>query len=915
MASSEYQKKQRQAELEAKEKLTDAEEDQLAGLQAQNRERERALEYTSDLTAALSKQLKYTKQQTEAFRGVVNAFSPLNEKATDLFNVVTALKDPLTAGFKLIELSVKRFVELDNAAKAFRDTTGFLSSQTKEVETNIRQSSRDLAEFGVSVDVARDSAAALATSFGDTAIVNKENLEYVSLMKQNLGISADDSVSLMQNFMGIGGMTSQVARETAGAAASLAKAAGVPLGKVMQEVAKPSDTVRSLIRGSVDGLIKGAIEAKRLGTSLESVGKAAAGLLDFQSSINDEMEASVLFGKDVNLQKARELSYAGDLKGLAKEQSRLLQEAGDVSKMDYFQRIGIAKAMGMTVEEMDKMNAKQQELNKLKIDDPATYARYTANLDTINKTNESLSEKYQKELKSQQIASQQEKIMNSINSIMTELADALLPVINTLVPILGFLLKISVVLIKFILAPFRLLNDAIDYFFKTFSGTKQTFDEFGNAVNKLFSDLLNPESLGGKITLFVLGLSGLIATAFMGGTIMGLITSAITWPFKKAFDVLPNYFKGAVNKLPQSIQQPIQNITNKLTTFAGSSVSDAAAAVPAAAAPVPAAPTAPAAPAAPTPAAPAPAVPSAAGAATSSIPPVPPTANKTAGQNIKEFLTNLADGIKSFKPLGEILKGLFGIAASGPAFLLFITAIPGILLMAAVGAMGPLIVGGFTALSTGIKMMDIAKIGMGVLGILALGAAFIPFTFALSLLTGVSPTAILASVAAMYALGAGAIFLGSIFASGIGAALFFAGVAGIAALGAAFIPFGKASQMAGEGMKNFGDGVKDIAANISQISSLEETFSIFKDQELIEGIYSMGFAIAFLNTQLSALGTNLPALAEINKSKNEQSANGEVVAKLDELIGLMQSGAIAVNIDGSKVSTAVGVATRFKGAS
>ena len=56
MASSEYQKKQRQAELEAKEKLTDAEEDQLAGLQAQNRERERALEYTSDLTAALSKQ-------------------------------------------------------------------------------------------------------------------------------------------------------------------------------------------------------------------------------------------------------------------------------------------------------------------------------------------------------------------------------------------------------------------------------------------------------------------------------------------------------------------------------------------------------------------------------------------------------------------------------------------------------------------------------------------------------------------------------------------------------------------------------------------------------------------------------------------------------------------------------------------
>jgi len=904
MALNEYQEKLRYEELSAKNanQRTAAEERELQLLDAQLEKWERISNTADDITQALANQLKYTKQQTEAFRGVVNAFQPLNQKAADLYSTINALKDPLTAGFKLIELSAKRFVELDNAAKAFRDTTGFLSSQTKEVETNIRQSSRDLAEFGVSVDVARDSAAALATAFGDTAIASKENLEYVSLMKQNLGISADDSVSLMQNFMGIGGMTSQVARETAGAAASLAKAAGVPFGAVMKEVAKPSDTVRSLIRGSVDGLIKGAIEAKRLGTSLESVGKAAAGLLDFQSSINDEMEASVLFGKDVNLQKARELSYAGDLKGLAKEQSRLLQEAGDVSKMDYFQRIGIAKAMGMTVEEMDKMNAKQQELNKLKIDDPATYARYTANLDTINKTNESLSEKYQKELKSQQIASQQEKIMNSINSIMTELADALLPVINTLVPILGVLLKISVVLIKFILAPFRLLNDAIDYFFKTFSGAKQTFDDVGNTINNFFSDILNPDNLAGKVGLFVAGLTGLIVTAFMGGTIMGLITSAITWPFKKAFDILPNYFKGAVNKLPQSIQQPIQNITNKLTGFTGSSVSAVPAAASTAAAPATAA------------AAAAPAVPSAAGAATSSIPPVPPTANKTAGQNIKEFLTNLADGIKSFKPLGEILKGLLGIAAAGPAFLLFITAIPGILLMSAVGAMGPLIVGGFTALSTGIKMMDISAIGKGLLGIAALGLSIIPFAFAMTLFSGVNWTGVIAGAAALVIFAAAVFGLGALL-TGPGAIIFGAGVIGITALGVAMLPLAMAAKLAGEGMKNFGSGVKDIAANISQIASLEETLSIFKDQELIAGIYSMGFAIAFLNTQLSALGTNLPALAEINKSKNEQSANGEVVAKLDELIGLMQSGAIAVNIDGTKVSTAVGVATKFRGAS
>jgi hypothetical protein len=39
-----------------------------------------------------------------------------------------------------------------------------------------------------------------------------------------------------------------------------------------------------------------------------------------------------------------------------------------------------------------------------------------------------------------------------------------------------------------------------------------------------------------------------------------------------------------------------------------------------------------------------------------------------------------------------------------------------------------------------------------------------------------------------------------------------------------------------------------------------------------------------------------------------------MVDKLDELIGLMKSGGIAVNMDGSKVSTALGVATKFRGA-
>ena len=862
MASSDYQRKQRQAELEAQENLNNAQQDELEGLQAINRERERELEHTKDLAKSLQKNLGLMEEQGDALRGIINVFTPLNERAASLFSTINQLKNPLTAGFELIKLSAQRFAELDNAAMSFRQNTGFLASQTKQIETNIRVASRDLAGFGVTVEVASESAQQLANAFGDTAIANRENIEYVSLMKQNLGVSAEDSTALMQNFMGIGGMSSKVARETAGAAASMAKAAGVPFGAVMKEVAKPSAEVRSLIRGSVDALIKGAIEAKRLGTSLESVGKAAAGMLDFQSSINDEMEASVLFGKDVNLQKARELSYAGDLKGVAKEQVRLLQEAGDVSKMDFFQRQGIAKALGMSVEEMDKMNSKQKELNELKIKDPALYAKYTANLDVLDKTNESLSEKYQKELKSQQIASQQEKIMNSINSMMTELADALLPVINTLVPILGVLLKISVVLIKLILAPFRLLNDAIDHFFKTFSGAKQLFDDFGNMVNQFFSSMLNPESLGGKVTLFVVGLATLIGGIMQGGTIMGMLSTAITAPFKFAFKLLPNYFKGAIKTATDAAKNVASTASSSIQTatsgIGGKGV-----------------------------------LPTAGG----------PTPGGTAGGGGG---SKFMDTIKGIKPTQLLSLGVAMLAFAGAMYIL-----------AKAGQE-------FNTVDwSSLGKMAAAAVVMGVtLGILATVMA--PLQPILWPLVGV----MLAFGAAMLAVGYSTKLFGEGFALMNDLDLMNIGL-GLYTLSGAVLAFGTA--MAGGGMLSFLGGgmmlqlvalaaISPALNNASMaLSSIGSTLQMFKDAAVVEGIENITEAIKGLNKEINNVNLlNVAGLALLSGTAKGVAGGGgggdEVVAKLDELIGLMRNGGIAVNIDGSKVSTAVGVATKFRGA-
>ena len=859
------------------EAMNDQQKEQLDLLDASNERYQQQISSVKDLSSYLQKSLQIEGKMAESFDDMFRAFAPVNDKAGDLFKSLKKLNNPLSAGYELLKLSVERFIALDNVAQKFRETTGFLASQTGEVESNIRIASRDLSQFGVTAELAGESAQQLANAFGDTSIANKENIEYVSLMKQNLGVSAEDSTAIMQNFMGIGGMSSKVARETAGAAASMAKAAGVPFGAVMKEVAKPSETVRSLIRGSVDGLIKGAIEAKRLGTSLESVGKAAAGMLDFQSSINDEMEASVLFGRDVNLQKARELAYAGDLENLAKEQSRLLKEAGDVSKMDYFQRIGIAKALGMSVEEMDKMNAKQQELNQLRLEDPETYEKLTAKQKVTDKTKESLSEKYKKELLSQQLASQQEKIMMSIQSITTELAEAFLPIINTLVPIIGLLFKISMIITKLILAPFRLIVDVIDAGLKAlkpYVDVLKLIEDGLNYVSSLFND--TPKGIEGWGIKIAIALGGALALGLSmylskSETIMGGVVNAITSPFKLALKLIPNYFKGGLKDAAKGAIDTVKNITSTAQSAIGGVATSGA----------PATPGAPGAPATPgTPATP--------GAA-------PGGGNK------------FMDIVEKIKPAQLLSLGVAMLAFAGAMYIL-----------AKAGQE-------FNTVDwSSLGKMAAAAVIMGVtLGVLA--AVMAPLQPILWPLVGV----MLAFGVAMLAVGYSTKLFGEGFALMNDLDLINIGL-GLYTLSGAVLAFG--ASMAGGGMLSFLGGgmilqlvalaaISPALNNASMaLSSIGGTLQMFKDEAVVEGIENITEAIKGLNAEINNVNLlNVAGLALLgNTTKGAAGTAGggggdEVVAKLDELIGLMRSGGIAVNIDGTKVSTAVGVATRLRG--
>lgn len=132
--------------------------------------------------------------------------------------------------------------------------------------------------------------------------------------------------------------------------------------RILKKVSEITGDMRQKFRGSVAEMTKAVLQADRLGISLNQAKSAASGLLDFQSSIENELEAELLLNKSLNFERARMMALNRDYLGAATD---ILSQLGDydaLSKMNAVQLNAAAKAAGMTSDELVEAATQQKYL-------------------------------------------------------------------------------------------------------------------------------------------------------------------------------------------------------------------------------------------------------------------------------------------------------------------------------------------------------------------------------------------------------------------------------------------------------------------------------------------------------------------------------------------------------------------------
>lgn len=212
-----------------------------------------------------------------------------------------------------------------------------------------------------------ESAIAFSQAIGSAVPPSAENVRYVTLLSKRLGISAEQSAELYRLSALSGRSFKDVADNIVATTKGLNAAGDVTLNyrDILQDVAGASAANLITTEKFPGGIAKAAFEARKLGLSFESIEGASSSMLDFESSIAAELEAELLTGRQLNLQKAREAALMGDQAAFAAEINKQGINAASFGKMNVLQQEATAKALGLSREELSKSLIQQKALLKL----------------------------------------------------------------------------------------------------------------------------------------------------------------------------------------------------------------------------------------------------------------------------------------------------------------------------------------------------------------------------------------------------------------------------------------------------------------------------------------------------------------------------------------------------------------------
>ena len=201
-------------------------------------------------------------------------------------------------------------------------------------------------------------------TLGTSTMLSEEMLVQFTQMRKMAGFTNEELMGIASISLATGKDMEAITGEFMAQATISASQNGVLLNEkdLLKDIGKVSAATTLSFAKNPKLIGEAVATAKALGMEMSKVEGIADSLLDFESSIENELQAELLLGKDINLEKARQAALNNDLATVAREISNQIGDSAEFSKMNRIQQEALAKSVGMNREDLAQTLFVQEQL-------------------------------------------------------------------------------------------------------------------------------------------------------------------------------------------------------------------------------------------------------------------------------------------------------------------------------------------------------------------------------------------------------------------------------------------------------------------------------------------------------------------------------------------------------------------------
>tara|TARA_R110000851_G_scaffold139005_1_gene275814 strand:+ start:1278 stop:3650 length:2373 start_codon:yes stop_codon:yes gene_type:complete len=259
-------------------------------------------------------------------------------------------------------------LKFDEQVANFSRDMGVTRSEASKLRREMTEIANDSGTFSINSADTLKAITNLQNQFGTVGnVLRKDIVGEMAKLGKLTNMSAESQGNFAR-FANISGKNAAViTKETRRAVVNAEQEKGlrVDINKTLDEAGKINGQIAAQLDGNVTKIASAVAVAKQFGMTLEGVAAAGAQLLDFESSISNELEAELLIGKEINLEKARLAALTGDYETLTREINKNIGDFGDFTKMNVLQQNALAKSVGMTADGLSDVLLKNENIEQL----------------------------------------------------------------------------------------------------------------------------------------------------------------------------------------------------------------------------------------------------------------------------------------------------------------------------------------------------------------------------------------------------------------------------------------------------------------------------------------------------------------------------------------------------------------------